>query len=157
VSGSASLRPDYSHRRSGQGDRFAGRRRQGAPADHPAYDDSFEDIESLRRDLKLLPHPPEPDARPAPDEPGLVMARHLAGDDKSDEALERLLDDLDDLNEPAPEPATPRRNALPIAPFLTSRFIVNPFYRAAAAYQWGQNFLNCRDPLRPGAVYSERF
>jgi len=150
VSGSASVRPERGHRRQEQ---KGGRRGGGHPDDGRAGGETG----APPHEPNSMPHPPQPAAKPPPDEPGLVMARHLAGDDKSDEALGRLLDDLDGLNAPPPEDVEPRRNAQPVAPFLTSKNIDGPFYRAASAYQWGQNTLNSRDPLRPGAVYSERF
>lgn len=157
VSGSAPVRPDHGHRRSDQKDLTAGGRRHGGHPGDPGYEEPGTDSGPPQHEPNPLPHPPEPDAKPPPDEPGLVMARHLAGNDKSDEALGRLLDDLDGLNEPPPEDIEQRQNAQPVAPFLTSKTIDGPFHRAASAYQWGQSTLNSRDPLRPGAVYSERF
>jgi hypothetical protein len=157
VAGSAPMRPEYGHRRSGQRELFNSGHRRGGHREDPDHEKTTGEVIQLPIEPALPPHPPEPEVKPAPDEPGLVMARHLAGNDKSDAALERLLDDLDDLNTPATEDEPKRRNAVPIAPFLTSRLIDSPFYRAAAAYQWVQSFLNSRDPFRPGAVYSERF
>ena len=85
------------------------------------------------------------------------MVRHLAGNDKSDEALGRLLDDLDSLNAPAPDKAGERPHAQPVPPFLSSKRNDSPFHRAASAYEWGQQQLNAHDPVRRGTVYSERF
>jgi hypothetical protein len=157
VAGGAPMRPEYGHRRSGQRELFGSGRRQGGHHEEHGHERTSGEVIQLPIEPAPPPHPQEPEVKPAPDEPGLIMARHLAGDDKSDEALERLLDDLDEITTPVKDDQPKRRNALPIAPFLTSRFIDSPFYRAAAAYQWVQSFINSRDPFRPGAVYSERF
>lgn len=159
VSGTDPARPEHGHRRSSQKELATGGHHQRDHPGDPGRDEAGGNADLARREPNPLPHPPEPDAKPPPDEPGLVMARHLAGNDKSDEALGRLLDDLDGLNAPAPAPeeGTQRQSAQPIAPFLTSKEIDGPFHRAASAYQWGQSTLNSRDPLRPGTVYSERF
>jgi hypothetical protein len=95
--------------------------------------------------------------RPPPDDPVLAMARKLAGDGKSDEALGRLLGDLDDMKSAPPENDGPPEPTPPVAPFAHSNSIDDRFHHAASVYEWGAQALNSEDPLRPGVIYSERF
>ncbi len=152
VAETGNLRPDGERRHPSREDysrsgRDGGRQeqRQGLPR------------ANLRAAPRENPHEDPPEARPAPEEPGLIMARQLAGDDKSDAALGRLLDDLDGLENAAPEDEGPRDPAQPVAPFVPRRRHEGPYYLAASAYQWGQQALNSGDILRPGVVYSEQF
>jgi len=92
-----------------------------------------------------------------PDDPGLVMARQLAGDGKTDESLGRLLEDLDGIGSGGPEDQGPRASAPPVAPFAHAKSIENPHHRAASAYEWGHQALNAKNPLMPGVIYSEEF
>ena len=94
---------------------------------------------------------------PPPDHPGLVMARQLAGDGKTDESLGRLLEDLDGIGSGGPEDQGPRASAPPVAPFAHAKSIENPHHRAASAYEWGHQALNAKNPLMPGVIYSEQF
>ncbi|MCZ6814369.1 MAG: hypothetical protein O7F14_09970 [Alphaproteobacteria bacterium] len=94
---------------------------------------------------------------PPPDDPGLVMARPLAGDGKTDESLGRLLEDLDGINSGGPEDQAPRASAPPVAPFAHAKSNENPHHRAASAYKWGHQALNAKNPLMPGVIYSEEF
>lgn len=156
VTGSTFVRPEHGHRRHDWEALSGGGRRKSRQRGRDNSGGIDRDPPSLGTP-NPLPHPPEPDAKPAPDDPGLIMVRHLAGDDKSDEALGRLLDDLDGLNAPPVPKPKKRETVRPIAPFLTSKDIDSPFYRAASAYEWVQMQLASRNPFRPGAVYSERF
>ena len=92
-----------------------------------------------------------------PDDPGFAMVRKLAGDGKSDEALARLLGDLDDMKSAPPVNDGPLAAALPVAPFAHSNSVDDRFHHAASVYEWGAQTLNSEDPLRPGVIYSERF
>ncbi len=94
---------------------------------------------------------------PPPDDPGLVMARQLAGDGKTDESLGRLLEELDGIGSGGPEDQGPRASAPPVAPFAHAKSIENPHHRAASAYEWGHQALNAKNPLMPGVIYSEEF
>ncbi len=96
-------------------------------------------------------------ARAPPHDPGLVMARQLAGDGKSDKALSRLLEDLDGINSVRPEDEDPRDSAPPVAPFTYSNSVGGRFHRAASAYEWGHQTLNSENALPPGVVYNEQF
>jgi hypothetical protein len=96
-------------------------------------------------------------AKPPPDDPGFAVARKLAGDGKSDEALGRLLVDLDDINAAPPEIDGPQVPAPPVGPFAYSNRTDGRFHYAASAYESGAQTLKSADPLRPGVIYSERF
>lgn len=153
VAGGASVRRDEDRRRHGGDDLATGRRgreQSGRPRDHGVGG-------GPARDREGPSHAPEPEPKPPPEEPGLVMVRQLAGDAKSEKALSRLLDDLDELNAPARASRAGRPAAEPVAPFLSASSIDGPFHRAASAYEWGHRTLNRADPVRPGALYSERF
>ncbi|MCH8917621.1 MAG: hypothetical protein IIC52_06165 [Proteobacteria bacterium] len=92
-----------------------------------------------------------------PDHPGLVVVRQLVGDGKSEESLGRLLDNLDGINLAGPEDQGPGAPSPPVARFTHASNMENPHHRAASAYQWGQQVLNSKNPLRPGVIYSGLF
>jgi len=91
------------------------------------------------------------------DQPGFAMAQQLAGDGKTDEALGRLLEDLDDMHSAPSENESPQDLVPPVAPFAHSANTGGPFHHAASAYEWGAKALNSKDPLKPGVIYSEQF
>ncbi|MDX1484734.1 MAG: hypothetical protein R3229_09650 [Alphaproteobacteria bacterium] len=159
VAGSGAVRPE-DERRHDPGDAFSTLQREGGGDRAPDRDGADGQGLNGRPELMLrdLTEPSQDlESKPPPPEPGMVMARQLAGDDKSDAALGRLLEDLDEI-ESQPADADVQKEAVqPVAPFINACCIDGPFYRAAAAYEWGQQTLNSSDPLRPGVVYSETF
>lgn len=156
VSGGAPVRPDKEHPRD-RGKDFSTGGREHGQSDDSGHGDTEHAPHHPRRPRNETPHPSELEAKPPPDDPGLVMVRQLAGDERSDEALGRLLDDLDGLNQPLHEPQDRQAGVEPIAPFVTSSRFDGPYSRAASAYEWGHQALNRADPIRPGSVYSEKF
>ncbi len=91
-----------------------------------------------------------------PDDAGLVV-RQLVGDGKSDESLGRLLDNLDGIKLAGPEDQGTQAAPPPVARFTHASNMENLHLRAASAYQWGQQALNSKNPLRPGVIYSGLF
>ncbi len=97
-------------------------------------------------------------ANPSLGSSGFLMAHQLSGNGRSDEALGRLLGDLDDM-EAAPPMGDDgvTETASPIAPFASNTSHDAPHLRAASAYEWGVKVLASNNPLRPGVIYSEKF